>query len=331
MIQATAEPQAELKAEPQAELLQGLVRTPCPLCSCATSQPEQVVAGYQLEKCKRCSLVYMNPRCTVDHLAEIYNVREEDELIDLYARIATPTVVQGYADKVVQLEKKMPQKGRLLDFACAAGYFFEQAQKRGWDAHGCDVGQWAGRAAEKRGLKNMHVGEIEELGFPEEHFDVIYAAQVFEHLLNPLEDVEKLKRLLKPGGMLYIDVPNYNTLPIRWNKDDFMLNEPPQHINYFTPKTLRKLLVDSGMRSITLSSSGGMKWENLFGRPITSEIAEAYGLVDGDGEAPKGPSFVSKLKTTAKTVVRSTVVNPLLYRGMKIGMNLESISWKAKS
>lgn len=320
MIQATA--------PPPSKLLQGLVRVPCPLCSCETSHPEQIVAGYHLEACADCGLVYMNPRCTEEHLAEIYTVREEDDLIDLYARIASPSVLQGYEDKLKQLEAKVPKKGRLLDFACAAGYFFEQAQKRGWEAHGCDVGQWASRAAERRGLKNMHVGELDELGFPDEHFDVIYAAQVFEHLLNPLENLAKLKRLLKPGGMLYIDVPNYHTLPILWNKDDFMLNEPPQHINYFTPSTIRKLLTDSGMHSVKLSTSGGMKWENLLGQPITSDIAAAYGLVDGDGTAAKGPSLVSRVKATAKTIVRSTVVNPVFYRGMKIGMNLDATSWK---
>jgi len=169
---------------------------------------------------------------------------------------------------------------------------------------------------------------VEEL-FPENHFDVVYAAQVFEHLLDPTETLETLLKLLKPGGIMFIDVPNYNTLPIRFNKDDFMLNEPPQHINYFTPSTLSKLVTDAGLKNAKLYSEGGLKWENLLGRPIESDIAAAYGLVDDAGE-PQKESVISKLKTTAKELTKGVVIEPFLYRGMKVGMNLAAISYKPK-
>ena len=224
----------------------------------------------------------------------------------------------------------MPRKGKLLDFACAAGYFFEQAQNRGWEAHGCDVGVWAGRAAAERGLKNMHIGELNSLGFPDESFDVVYAAQVFEHLLNPLQDLEALLRVLKPGGLLYIDVPNYQTLPIMLGRDDFMLNEPPQHINYFTPGTLKKLLQGAGLKSIKIGYDGGLKWENLIGRPISSDIADAYGLTNeaGSVRVAQKPSVLSRVKSTAISITKSAIVNPVLYERAKVGINLTSMSIK---
>ncbi len=310
--------------------LKGLVRSRCPLCRGGRSRLETKIAGYQMDKCPDCNFVFMNPRCTVEHLEAIYTVRDEKELIDLYARIATPKVIIEYQEKLAKIEQIVPGKGRLLDFACAAGYFFEQAQQRGWDAHGCDVGLWAGRAAAVRGLKNMHVGDLGSLGFPDESFDVVYAAQVFEHLLNPLQDLTALLRVLKPGGLLYIDVPNYRTLPIMLGRDDFMLNEPPQHINYFTPPTLRKMLQDAGLQSIRIGSGGGLKWENLLGRPISSDIADAYGLTGETGsvEEARKPSLVSRLKSTAISVAKSVIVNPLLYGQAKVGINLTSFSLK---
>jgi len=330
MIQANAdlEPATETADAPESTMLQGLVRSPCPLCNCATSKPENVIAGYALEKCDGCGLIYMNPRCTADHLADIYTVRDEDALIELYSRIASPSVIEEYHQKLEKIERLVPDKGRFLDFACAAGYLFEEAQKRGWDAHGCDVGEWTGRAAAKRNLKNMHVGDFDDLNFPDNHFDVVYASQVFEHLLYPLEDLARLKRVLKPGGLLYIELPNYHTLPIMFGKDDFMLNEPPQHINYFTPATLKKLLVDGGMDSVRMTSCGGLKWENLLGRPIISDVAAAYGLVEDRSGKASGPSFLSRCQSTAKNMAKSTVVEPLLYNGMKVGMNLLAYSRK---
>ena len=310
--------------------LKGLVRSRCPLCGGGRARLETRIAGYQMDKCSDCCFVFMNPRCTVEHLEAIYTVRDENELIDLYARIATPKVIAEYHEKLAKIERIVPGKGRLLDFACAAGYFFEQAGKRGWDAHGCDVGVWAGRAAAVRGLKNMHVGELDSLGFPDESFDVVYAAQVFEHLLNPMQDLTALLRVLKPGGLLYIDVPNYRTLPIMLGRDDFMLNEPPQHINYFTPATLRKLLQDAGLKSIKIGSGGGLKWENLIGRPISSDIADAYGLTGESSPVNNAgkSSLLSRVKSTAIGVAKSVVVNPLLYGQAKVGINLTSFSIK---
>jgi len=312
------------------ELLKGLVKTPCPLCGSTKSAYERDIAGYALEKCKSCGMVYMNPRCTPEHLSKIYTVRDEDALIELYSKIASPSVLTEYDRKLDKFEKLLPEKGRILDYACAAGYFYEKAQNRGWDAYGFDIGIWAAKAAEKRNLSNMVVGPSIENLFPDNHFDVIYAAQVFEHLLDPNETLETLLKLLKPGGMIFIDVPNYNTLPIRFNKDDFMLNEPPQHINYYTPSTLKKLVADAKLENISVYSECGLKWENLFGRSVQSDIASAYGLADGASESSPTSSTLNRLKTAAKEATKATIIEPMLYRGMKVGMNLASISYKPK-
>lgn len=311
------------------KLQAGLISTPCPMCSSVNLSHERKVDGYDLEKCQDCTLVFMNPRCTPDQLEDIYSVRDEEALIELYEKIATPDVLATYIRKLDKIEEHVPQRGRILDYACAAGYFFEVAKERGWDAHGYDIGQWAAKAAKKRGLGNMTVGFDFDEYYPADHFDVVYAAQVFEHLLIPADVLKQLLRVLKPGGLLYIDVPNYNTLPIRLNKDDFMLNEPPQHVNYFTPDTLKKLLVEGGLEDIRLHTQGGIKYENLLGRPIKSEIAAAYGLVED--EKPDGvPRTTTKqsIKATVKEILKDKVINPLFYNRMKVGVNLVSISRK---
>lgn len=307
----------------QAEVLP---RTACPLCGGDKLRPERVIDGYSLERCSRCSFVFVNPRPSPQQLAAIYTERDDEELTALYARIATPAVLDDYRRKLEWIEQQVPGRGRLLDFACAAGYFFELAQQRGWDAHGADLGGWTARAAAARGLKHLHVGTLQEIAFAAASFDVVYAAQVFEHLADPLADLRELRRILKPGGLLYLDVPNYHTLPILLGRDDFMLNTPPQHINYFTPRTLRHLLQSAGLQQVQLSSAGGLKWENLLGRPITSEIASAYGLVDSRSQKAGGSATgLQRLGTAARLLVKLTLVEPLLYSGIRVGMNLIAV------
>jgi 2-polyprenyl-3-methyl-5-hydroxy-6-metoxy-1,4-benzoquinol methylase len=305
------------------------IRVPCPLCDGGKGVRERTLNGFDLTRCRRCGFVFVNPRPGDSDLSRLYTNRDAGKLIELYSQIGSPSMIEAYNRKLDWLERLAPSRGRLLDFACAAGYFFEQALKRGWDAHGADIGEWTLQAARARGLCNLHVGRLQDLGFPDHHFDVIYAAQVFEHLPSPREDLAELHRILRPGGLLYIDVPNYNTVPILLNRDDFILNRPPQHINYFTPRTLRRLLRSAPFADVRISSSDGLKWENLIGRRFESELTKAYGI--GGSVAKAVPSRTHShpgrlaLWLLKKAVV-ATVIKPLFYDGLKVGMNLVGLA-----
>lgn len=305
-----------------------LTRVPCPLCRATKSAAERSVNQYTLERCSTCTFVFVNPQPTPEALNRLYKTLDVST-VDLYANIA-PSKVAGFDRTLTWIEGHAPNKGRLLDFACAAGHFFERAQQRGWEAHGTDLGDWAATAAAARGLANLHVGSLHELAFPDGWFDVVHAAQVFEHLTDPYVELAELRRILKPGGLLYVDVPNYQTLPIMLGKDDFRLNMPPQHLNFFTPRTLTKMLSDGDFVEIATRSNGGLKWENLIGRPITSDILAAY---DHKAASRQGATttFVAQQRPSGmaarlKTLLRDTVVDPLLYQGMKVGMNLVALA-----
>lgn len=233
--------EAQITLQQPATATPEMVRVACPLCGFHISHHERTLGGFVLERRQSCSLVFMNPQYSKDSLAKLYTVRDSQVLIDLYAKIASPSVIEEYRQTLSLLESYVPGRGRLLDFACAAGYFFEQAAKKGWEAHGVDLGEWTKDAAKVRGLTNLHVGQLRELRFPDHYFDVVYAGQVLEHLWELREDCSEIFRILRPGGLFYADVPNYQTLSILLGKDDFRLNTPPQHINYFTPKTLHLL------------------------------------------------------------------------------------------
>jgi SAM-dependent methyltransferase len=306
-----------------------LIRVSCPICDSASSRFERTVAGFSLERCQRCGFVYANPQYTPAALTDIYAHIATAGTIELYSCTASPTLIRGYHKKLEMIEKRQP-KGRLLDFACGAGYFLEQALARGWDAHGVDLGEWTRVAAEARGVRNLHVGRLQDLQFPDGYFDVIHAAQVLEHLQRPREDLAEIHRILRPGGLLYIDVPNYRTLPTILGKDDFMLNEPPQHVNYFTPRSLRTLLDSSGFRSALITTEGGLKWENLLGRPTKGDLADVVRRRStgscSESNAHSRSGVGGGIKTAIKSVALACFVKPILYRYLKVGMLLVGLA-----
>ncbi len=254
-----------------------LERRDCPICWGDNLRFERMVSGYRLEKCLDCGMVFSNPQHTLNSLDKIYEIKDDPyKYVELYERIHTPEIILEY-EKVLQvLEARCPEKGRLLDFACAAGYFYERALARGWEAHGLDIGDWCKLATERRGVPNMHIGHLKEQNFPDGYFDVVVAAEVLEHLPHPKVDLAEIRRILKPHGILWVTVPNYQNLAIILNRCKFSLNTPPQHINYFTPKTLRTLMQHTGYEVKEMFSGGGLNWENIIGKEIESEILDAY-------------------------------------------------------
>jgi 2-polyprenyl-3-methyl-5-hydroxy-6-metoxy-1,4-benzoquinol methylase len=307
-----------------------LVRVSCPLCGKMDSRFERSIEGFSLERCP-CGMVFVNPRMTESDVGEQYAHTNHDELIALYARINNANRLAQYDEKIQLIESHLPGKGRILDFACAAGYFYERAIACGWDGHGAELGEWCAEAARRRGLPNMHIGWLRDLQFPDGHFDVVNASQVFEHLPDPKADLAELMRIIRPGGLLVADVPNYHTIPIKLNRDDFLLNTPPQHINYFTPKTLRRLLESSQFRVERVYTLAGLKLENVLGKRTVSETADAYFKKD-DGTSSKssGPSTSQRpgMMSRVKSLVRSAFVKPVLYDGWKVGMLLAAIARK---
>jgi SAM-dependent methyltransferase len=303
-----------------------LVRVPCPICGDSGAAYERTVRGFDLERCRKCGMVFANPQYSEEGLLDLYQSRKlsDDGLIELYAQLTTSTVLADIDRVLGELEATLPGRGRILDFGCGAGYFLERALKRGWDAYGVDFGSWIYKAAAARSVANVYVGPLQDHKFPDGFFDVICANQVLEHLSSPKADLGEIRRTIRSGGLFYCNVPNYHCLSILLGRDDFELNEPPQHVNYFTPKSLRTLLETCRFKVLRTSTYGGLKWENLIGRPITSDIANAYRC-----EAPAALSSAVDWKPngSAQNPLIKRLLFPavkfLLYRLAQVGMCVE--------
>ncbi len=119
-----------------------------------------------------------------------------------------------------------------------------------------------------------------------------------------------------------LNVPNYRTLSILLGKDDFWLKQAPEHINYFTPATLRRLVADGGFDDVRVTTGGGLKLENLFGRGTFSDsFPQSHGT---NGTNPIGHLTTTTPARTGrvKSFIKSGIVKPVFYHLLKFGMLL---------
>jgi SAM-dependent methyltransferase len=163
-------------------------------------------------------------------------------------------------------KKNNKTTGRLLDIGCFAGIFLQLALKKGFKAEGIEVNPVMAKfASEKLNLKVINV-KFDEFVSEDNAFDVITLIDVLEHLVDPRTMLEKCHKLLAPGGILLIKVPNYkpqkfkqkvaNNLGI--SNQGFFGNFG--HINQFSPRSLDHVAQEIGMKNISCFVSRSEMW-----------------------------------------------------------------------
>lgn len=145
-------------------------------------------------------------------------------------------------ERELRMFRKHCQGGDVLDVGCGSGAFLYQLKARFPGAYrilGTDVSGPPLDHAESKGVPVLR-GEFVYQGFGERRFDAVTLWAVAEHLLQPAQFLEKIDTILRPGGHCLVLVPNMNSLAVRLLGSRYRYIYP-QHLNYFTARTLRRL------------------------------------------------------------------------------------------
>lgn len=140
-------------------------------------------------------------------------------------------------------------KSTLLDFGCGNGGYLEIATRCGYVAYGIDFDNDA-IAGLKSHSHNLYTGDIITARNLKIKFDVITVSHVIEHVFDPILHLRILFDLLKPGGFLYIETPNLDSIGHQYFKGFWRGLEPPRHVQVFNKRSLRELLQFIGFQSV---------------------------------------------------------------------------------
>lgn len=144
---------------------------------------------------------------------------------------------------------KRPKNGRLLDVGFGGGEFLEYAKEGGWHVAGADPDPVVVESARSRGL-DVRQGGIQAFSDEVGSFDAITLSHVIEHVFDPQHDLDNAFRLLKPGGVLWIQTPNVDGPLHRRFGRNWRDLDPPRHLTLFSRKALFGCLTASGFVDI---------------------------------------------------------------------------------
>ncbi len=154
------------------------------------------------------------------------------------------------------IERYIREKGRLLDIGCAMGFFLETARERGWDVEGVEISPYAGQWAVKNLSLDVKTGNFLDLEYENDSVDVVSLFFVAEHFYNVEKVIERVRLLLRDGGLVAIGLPNRGGISYRLNRRKYLSSHPADHYFDTRPATLIKLLKQYGFRKKNICITG---------------------------------------------------------------------------
>lgn len=239
------------------------LRIHCPLCGISDERERFILANHRVVACRRCGLEYINPQPPVEAVEARYDrgyFESADPLAWGYQNYAAmrPSLEPGFRKRLSVMRRFAPPPGALLDVGCAYGFFLELARQGGWTVSGIDLSAHAvERARHLLGSADLRVGQLSDAQLPSGSFDAITCWDVIEHTRDPMAFLREAARLLKPGGRLFLTVPNVGTTHARilgryWEG----FGKIREHLFYFTPASADRALALAGFVRLHRQPSG---------------------------------------------------------------------------
>jgi SAM-dependent methyltransferase len=225
--------------------------TECPVCTSTKLRHKWEVNGYKIVRCATCHLIFVNPQPKEEVLNELYS----EKYFDKYRDEKTTRIEQNLLKHDYMLEKieEFVDICKLLEVGAAFGDFLLRAKSRGWEVMGIEKSECGCTLISGKTLPVFR-GDLLSAGLDSEILDAVVCDNTIEHLLDPKGFIVETHRILRTGGIIFVRTPDigshnaiFNNVASRFlGRKLWSEIRPPEHLFYFSKRTLSRLLRSSG-------------------------------------------------------------------------------------
>jgi SAM-dependent methyltransferase len=220
----------------------------CPVCFGKRLQADYSLSfqGERLnwQRCHTCGFTFMNPRLLPHRMYRVYEAPEYWQSAYGNYFDGEPVRIENGTLRLKMCAAHMPRGGRLLDLACATGFFAAIAAERGFEVVGVDLNaEMIAFGRERYGL-DLRVSRIEDCCFPLASFDVVSMWGLDCHFFDVRAVFTQIVGWLRPGGCILFHYQDY----AHWIRRVFpkIKQEPNAYYN-FTRDSFARLMRQLGM------------------------------------------------------------------------------------
>lgn len=211
-------------------------------------------------KCRRCQLVYRNPRPTQEEIEKWY---QHDFHLTEYKTLYGVEYTQDQeniskiARQRLAVLNSLAKPGRILDVGCAAGFFLDVARSQGWKPYGVEISPYIAKFAQEQMKLNVFVGELHQAKYDADFFTATAIWYVLEHTQDPFGILKEMSRITKKGGIVAVSCPNISGTYYRFCTKQWLKEQPSLHHFYdFSAKTLGRMMEKTGLKAEKVTFGG---------------------------------------------------------------------------
>lgn len=153
-----------------------------------------------------------------------------------------------YKERALEvLQKNVSKDAKILDAGCAFGNLLSLLDENNYTTYGVDISQYAINKAKKITKAQLVLGDLnKKLPYKDNFFDAVFSLDVIEHLDSPYKFLLEMHRILKKGGILFIQTPNINSIFEVFAKEKWFAYTDETHLYLFNRKSMCFILKKSG-------------------------------------------------------------------------------------
>lgn len=238
----------------------------CPICESAEFREFNSAEWWRYVTCEDCGVLYLSERLVGSDLYSSYTggwIKDlRRKLTYPFRKSSTfknlPQSISRCESIIDDLERHITPPGRLLDVGCNKGYLLATGLCRGWEVYGMEIIPELPMVIKREfGLEeNVFIGDIRRNHeyFDDGYFDIVTLIDMIEHFESPVEDLLRLNRIIRDGGYIYIQTPDFGSLLSRLFGPGWCAVNPREHLCLFNRKSISVLFNRTGFELIHLRS-----------------------------------------------------------------------------
>lgn len=217
----------------------------CELCGSDDTILLFVENGFNTVKCKKCGLIYLNPRLTKASALKLYSKAYFNNEIQTNRAV----IPKNQVKRLVYILRKLTLApgDKILEIGCGLGFFLKLATDHGLKAQGVEISSFAATYGRQNFNVNIYNGELDGFQCEDRSFSAIVMFDLLSHLYNPRVFLKRIYRLLKEDGFLVMRVGDKTGFFEKFNQKRW---SAPEHVYHFTYRTLSRILKESGFSVI---------------------------------------------------------------------------------
>lgn len=263
----------ELVAEDVSRLFadkKSFIQINCPACGGKKYKVQFEKLGFTYVLCHDCGTLFVNPRPPSKLLKEFYTRSRSTSFFvhDFFMPVAEARREKIFLPRAKYIRDTLPEMSKSIvgDIGAGFGIFLEELGKS-WPSVRLIAIEPSIEMVDicrKKGLEVIP-SSLEDIQGWDSQFDLLVSFELFEHLYNPDEFLKKIRHILRPGGYLFITTLNGEGFDIQifWEKSKSI--SPPQHLNFFNPRSITMLLEANNFHVEKADTPGKLDWDIVEG------------------------------------------------------------------